>query len=264
MVFLVFSVFISCRKDVHVIKKENNKGDTLKDRTIKPEKSEIKNSRNQVRHYFVANGGSIIYLKNGDIKGLPRFDTDGDAITDLLNTETYGTYREMENYLIQGNDIRTDFFEDFGKIDSSWKILKGHSVENQMQVFSYTTPKNTRSENIETVDETCLIIFSPEYKTFKDENSEEADNYFIAMDDWNFYSLELNEEFEKIEVKTIYLKRPYVKLTIENNESIIINTKEKINNYKTQALLYKKGKRPLIIHLIYADNQLDDIKEYLK
>lgn len=263
-------MIISCKKETEpikseIVKKESSKTDTLiTEKTEKFEKSEIENARNQVRHFFSANGGSILYLKNGDIKGQARFDTDGDFISELMKTETYGTYREFDNYLIEKNGVRTDFFEEFGKIDGSWKILKGATVENQMQVFSYQSPKNPLSEEIETITETRLIIFSPETKTFKDENSEEAEHYFIAMDDWNWYSRELNEEFEQMGIKSIYLKKPYLKLNIENNETITINRKDKINNHNAQALLYKKGKRPMIIHLITNDNNLDEIKRYLK
>ena len=65
-------------------------------------------------------------------------------------------------------------------------------------------------------------------------------------------------------IKSIYLKKPYLKLNIENNEEIIIDTEQEINNHNAQALLYIKGKRPLIIHLITSDNNLDEIKKYLK
>jgi hypothetical protein len=259
---------VSCKKDTEPIKSEIAKKDSAKTDiliTEKKEKSEIENARNQVRYFFSANGGSILYLKNGDVKGQARFDTDGDFISELMKTKTYGKYKEFDDYLIEVNsNVKTNFFEEFGKIDGSWKILKGVTVENQMQVFSYQSPKNPSPEEIETVSETRLIIFSPETKTFKDENSEEAETYFIAMDDWNWYSHELNENFEKMGIKSIYLKKPYLKLNIENNEEIIIDTEQEINNHNAQALLYIKGKRPLIIHLITSDNNLDEIKKYLK
>lgn len=274
-------ILVSCKKEVDVNTNVLNETDSLKIQKsngndslqlkdsnkveiVEPEKTAAENARNQVRHFFSANGGSILYLKNGDVKGQARFDTDGDFISELMKTKTYGTYREFDNYLIEKNGTRTDFFEEYGKIDGSWKILKGATVENQMQVFSYQSPKNPRPQEIETVTETRLIIFSPETKTFKDENSDEAETYFTAMDDWNWYSHELDEEFEKMGIKTIYLKKSYLKLNIDNNETIIINRKDKINNYNAQALLYKKGKRPMIIHLISGDNDFDEVKRYLK
>ncbi|WP_175622974.1 hypothetical protein [Chryseobacterium schmidteae] len=260
--FIILIVFftISCRKDKDSINTEQRKDSISQITTPSAENP----NKNQVRHFFSANGGSVLYLKNGDVKGQARFDTDGDFITELLKTQTYDTYRESDNYLIQGNKDTIQFFDDFGKIDESWNILKGEPVKNKMQVISYKNPERSRLEQTENVAETRLIIFSPEYKTFKDENSEEAENYFTAMDDWNFYTHELNEQFEKLGIKTVYLKKPYLKLKIGNNKSIVINTHEKINNYNTQALFYKKGKKPIVIHLIFSDNNLEEIKEYLK
>lgn len=264
-ILLISMIMFSCKKEnnaskSYIDKTEIKHQDSLAKSTSKPENQEIVNPRNQVRHFFSANGGSILYLKNGDVKGQARFDTDGDFITELMKTETYATYREFDNYLTESNSGTTQFFEDYGKIDASWKILKGVSVENLMQVFSYQSPKISLPKDTETITETRLIIFSPETKTFADENSKEAENYFIAMDDWNWYSHELSENFEKMGIKTQYLKKRFLKLNIENNEKIIIDTKNKLNNYKAQALLYVKGKRPLIIHLITSENELDKTK----
>jgi len=258
--FLILTIAVSCKKEQEIQEVQPIK----KDSVIVKSKTINENPRDQVQHLFTANGGSILYLKNGEIKGQARFDTDGDFITELMKTETYGHYTDYDDYLIdKKNKDTTFFFNDFGRIDEGWSILKGISIENPMQVVSYQSPKNPNPSQTETISETRLIILSPETKTFADENSEEADAYFTAMDDWNFYSLELNESFEKLGVKTHYMKKRFLGLDLPNHKSITIDTKSKINGYNALALLYKKGKMPIIVSLIFGDNNLDKVKEFL-
>ncbi|WP_312765878.1 hypothetical protein [Epilithonimonas sp.] len=258
--FLILTIAVSCKKE-EVQEVEQIKKDSI----ITGSKTPTENPRDQVQHLFTANGGSILYLKNGEIKGQARFDTDGDFITELMKTETYGNYTDYDDYLIdKKNKDTTFFFNDFGKIDEGWNILKGVSIENPMQVVSYKSPKKPNSSQTENISETRLIIFAPELKTFADENSTEADTYFKAMDDWNFYSLELDESFERLRVKTHYMKKRFLSLDLPNQKNITIDTQSKINGHKVLALLYKKGKMPIIISLIFNDNNLDEIKKYLK
>lgn len=255
---LIILVGVSCKKEPGVQVTEI-------DSDIVESKSLMENPGDQVQHLFIANGGSILYLKNGDIKGQARFDTDGDFVTELIKTETYGKYTDYNEYLIDSNNKDTVFFfNGFGKINDGWKILKGVSVDNPMQIVSYQSPKKHNTSETETISETRLIIFAPEIQTFADENSAEADAYFTAMDDWNFYSLELNESFEKLGVKTHYMKKRFLSLDLPNHKNITIDTRSNINGRKALALLYKKDKIPMIISLIFGDNDLDEVKKYLQ
>jgi len=259
---IISIISLSCKKEEKEIPtKKSVKKDTL----VVQEKPIIESPRDQVQHLFSANGGSVLYLKNGEIKGQARFDTDGDFITELMKTKTYGNYIEHDDYVIgkQSGDT-TFFFNELGRIDEGWNILKGISIENPMQIVSYTSPKNLNPKDIETVSETRLIIFEPETKTFKDENSPEADAYFTAMDDWNFYSAELNQSFEKMGIKTYYLKKRYLSIKFSNQKEIIIDTKSKINGNLMQALLFKKGKMPIVVPLIPLEEDLNEVKAYLQ
>lgn len=215
-----------------------------------------------VNHFFEANGGSILYLRDGSMRSCARCDSDGDFIAELLNTEPHYSYKDFNTYVL-ANNSRTDFFNEWGKIDRSWKIINGINISYDHELVSYKkAAKNIKT--LEKVIDTRLIIFEPEYKTFKDENSEEAEAYFISMDDWNWYSHGLYESFQKLKIETQYLKSRYVTLPIENNEVLNIDTWSNINGAKVQALLYKKNHRPLIIHLISSDNDFNEINEYLK
>lgn len=255
---LILTVAVSCKKEQQV-------QEIKKDSILVESKIPTENPRDQVRYLFTANGGSVLYLKNGEIKGQARFDTDGDFITELMKTETYGHYTDYDDYLIDKKKKDTTFFfNDYGKIDEGWSILKGISIENPMQVVSYKSPKNPNPSQTENISETRLIIFDTETKTFADENSEDAEAYFTAMDDWGFYSLELNESFEKLGVKTHYMKKRFLSLDLSNQKSITIDTQSKINGDNVLALLYKKGKMPIIVSLIFNDNDLHEVKDYLK
>lgn len=223
-----------------------------------------KNEENNVNHLFVANGGSVLYMKNGEKRSQARFDTDGDFVIELLKVaQPNGTYKDYNNFLIEDNDT-ISFFEDFGKIAPGWMILKGSRIKNNLQIVSFSSLKNENSNEIESIKSTCLIIFSPETKNFDDENSKEADSYFTVMDDWGYYSSELSTYFEKFSIKSKYTKKRYIELEIENKKKIIIDTKSKINDYYTSCLLYKKGTTPIIVYLIMDDNTIDEIKNYLK
>lgn len=264
IVFVFLLTLISCKKDnLKTQTPQISSTIEVKDPPAKNQPKE-KFQKSDIRHFFSANGGSILYLNNGDIKGQARFDTDGDFLEELLKTETYGTYEEFDNYLIQKKTgLRDEFFDGSGAIFQDWKILKGIPVESAMTVISYSSPKASTKENTETLSDTKLVIFPTETKVFADENSKEADNYFTAMDDHNWYSAELSETFQKLGIKTLYPKVDNLKININNSEALIINMKGKMNNINASAILYKKGKRPIIIHLIPGDNDFDAIKKYL-
>jgi len=256
----IILLMFSCKKEVKntdkLIGKSPDSADVVK--ISKPE-----DPRDLVQHLFTANGGSILYLKNGDIKGQAKFDTDGDFVTELMKTKTYGYYTDHNDFLIwKEQKDTTFFFNKLGRIDEGWNILKGISIENPMQVVSYKSPKNPNLKEIETISETRLIIFDPEIKTFKDENSQEAENYFTAMDDWNFYSLELSESLGKLGVQTKYLKKRFLNFNLINKN--VIDTKSKINGANVQALLYKKGKMPIVVPLILLEEDLELVKDYLR
>ena len=259
---LISIISLSCKKEEKQITiKKSVETDTI----VVQEKPITQNPRDQVQHLFSANGGSVLYLKNGEIKGQARFDTDGDFITELMKTKTYGNYVEHDDYVIgKERGDTTFFFNESGRIDEGWNILKGISIENPMQVVSYKSPKSLNPKEIETLSETRLIIFDPETKTFKDENSPEADAYFTAMDDWNFYSHELSESLGKFGVHTKHLNKRYLSVKFPDQKEILIDTRSKINGNLMQALFYKKGKMPIVVPLIPLEEDLNEIKAYLQ
>ena len=232
---------ISCKEE-QIIKKEVMNPSTSK-------KSIISNKRKNINHLLISNGGSILYMKNGDRRSQARFDTDDDFVTELLKVaEKDGKYKDFENYLIENNDT-ISFFNNFGEIESDWSILKGVNIKSNLQVVSYTSPKN--KNNIESIESTKLIIFSPKM------NESDPETYI-------YFAEKLEKYFLKKGITSLFTKKRYLKFDIDNNKNIIIDIKRKMNNYSPNCLLYKKGENPIIIHLILEDNNLDEIIYYLE
>ena len=251
-------VLVSCKKneDPKTIPNTVPTPATVKNKTAR--------EKDNINHLFVANGGSVLYMKNGERRSQARFDTDGDFVTELVKVATKdGSYKDFDTYLIENKDT-LNFFEDFGRITSDWRILKGHPINSSLQVVSYTGPDAKNSQDVETVPATSLVIFRPESKLIKDENSKEAEDYYTAMDDWNYYAAELNHYFKKLHVSTVYAKKRYLTFEIEDKKTITIDTQNKLNNYAAQCVLYKKGTTPIIVYFLAEDNNADELKNYLK
>ena len=121
---------------------------------------------------------------------------------------------------------------------------------------------NDETDSISVIKETCLIEILPEARHFDDEDSEEAQNYYVAMDDWYFYMAETKERFEKTGIRSVVAEKRYLSFTLADNEKFIVDTEEKRNDAPVSALLYKKGHIPITIDII--DNDMETINEYLK
>lgn len=255
---LVFLV-LSCAKN------QENKTAEQPESVVNTTDTEKKETpdRSQLNHLYSANGGSILYLKNGEVKSCARCDFDGDFIGQLQKLKTAYRYKDYDNYAIANGNDTIRFFEDLtGRIESGWKIIKGIPITHEMSVISYSEPEKNKKST--TITDTQLVILEQETRTFADENSPEADAYFTASDDYGWYLAELTESFEKRHIKVTSLKNRFVTFPIENNQKITIDTYKLINNNNVSVLLYKKNKRPIIVHLIPDENAEAEIKTYLE
>ena len=224
---------------------------TIKKEVINHSTSEenINNERKSINHLTVTNGGSILYMKNGERRSQARFDTDGDFVTELLKVAVKdGNYMNFENYLIDSNDT-ISFFNYNGEIKSDWQILQGVNVKSKLQVVSYTSPKNKNLNNIEYIKKTELIIFGSKI------NKSNPDAFL-------FFAKKIEKYFLNKGITSLFTKKRYLEFEIDN-KNIILDTRRKMNNYSPNCLLYKKGKNPIIIHLVLEDNNIDEINYYL-
>jgi len=118
------------------------------------------------------------------------------------------------------------------------------------------------ANNILDINETCLIEIWPEPIQFDDEESEEAEDYFTAMDDFAWYIAETRTRFEEMGIKSVIAEKQYLSFTLANNEKIIVDTRKEQNGVSVSTLLYKKGHIPIIISIVGQD--MDSINNYLQ
>lgn len=115
-------------------------------------------------------------------------------------------------------------------------------------------------DSITNTSETCYVqVWRPEIKKFEDEESEEAEAYFTAMDDFSYYMYEASEHLKNLNIPdtTIYLR--FVRFDIGDSKTIVVDTEK--HESKVAMLLYKKGKNPLIIDIVM--NDIDRARSYL-
>jgi len=174
------------------------------------------------------------------------FFDDGTCVSDINspNPELTDTYHEFPTFLVVGKHAEWEFFDDFGHITPSWKIINYHKVNSPMQVTNFeTSTENITKSDIQNIKETCLIIIRPAF----DSSSEDAGE--IAAD-WDYYANETSKRYEEAGIKTEYAKKQYLRFTIADNEKIMIDTKKDQNGkIPPSALLYRKGYIPIMISI---------------
>lgn len=221
------------------------------------------NSGRKLKHLFVANGGTVGFFDDGTFASCARCDTDGSVIDMLNEYGEWGTYEEFSTYLLTDGNIKWELFEN-GRIMQDWKLINFETIafDNQITSYSVYEADKINADSIQFVSETGLIELMPEPKEFTNEESEEAESYYTAADDFLYYLHENRTRFENIGVKSIAVQKRYIVFRLKNDKNIIVDSWEEQNGYPVHAYLYKKGKLPLVVDI--TDNDLTSAQEYLK
>lgn len=103
---IAFSI-ISCKKEIEKNKQTPTTNSTKKlvegnsDTNSDASSPKSKADKSQINHFFSANGGSILYMKDGTIKSCARCDFEGDFLEGMLGVETAkdDTYRDYQRIL---------------------------------------------------------------------------------------------------------------------------------------------------------------------
>ncbi len=104
------------------------------------------------------------------------------------------------------------------------------------------------ADSIAHISTTCFVqIWRPEVKTFEDEESEEAEAYFTAMDDLVYYMYESSEKMKNLGTADTAIRSRFIKFDVAGSSYLIVDT-EKCEQ-QVNALLYKKGNKPLVIDI---------------
>ncbi|MCU0355484.1 MAG: hypothetical protein MUD08_17355 [Cytophagales bacterium] len=217
----------------------------------------------KIKYLSATNGGLLAFLDNGNVTACPRCDLTGGNVKNLVSAKPDNTYREFPSFLLLGQSDTLQLFENgYGAIANDWKIFNHCEVDFKEMVTNYRINDNALNrDSVQVIDETCFVHFPPETKTFADENSPEAEAYFTAMDDWSYYMNETNQNFAKAGVKSVAAEKRFLLFKRDTNEEILVDTKDTQLGMKISALVYRKGKMPLVVNLV--DNKMEICKKYL-
>ncbi len=118
-------------------------------------------------------------------------------------------------------------------------------------------------EQTEVITASGLFIVAPEVKTFENEQSEAAQNYFVAMDDRMYYSSQLIQWFEKRSIPGHYTSKRYLKI-VGAQQEWVVDTQKKVKGRTIDAIVYKAGQAPIMISLYENMTASDRLIDYLK
>jgi hypothetical protein len=139
----------------------------------------------------------------------------------------------------------------------------GERGEPRLQITNFRPHSDAiPADSIQPVTETCLVEMMPETRYFEDEESEEAEAYFTSMDDRAYYSWQTRRRFERMGVKSVLARKRYLSFEIDGGEKIIVDTRDEQNGHHVDALLYKRGRIPMLIDIVI--NDMDSINAYLE
>ncbi|MDR2910474.1 MAG: hypothetical protein LBV47_03790 [Bacteroidales bacterium] len=163
--------------------------------------------------------------------------------------------------VISPNAESISFRGETGSFDRKLVKLK-RQQERPYQITNFRPHSNAiPADSILYITETCLITIQPEIRHFEDEDSEEADAWFTAMDDWGYYMAQTSKLFDELGVKNVNAEKRYLSFALAGGERIIVDTREMQNGWPAHMLLYKQGHLPLYINT--ADPDMEGICGYL-
>jgi len=130
------------------------------------------------------------------------------------------------------------------------------------------------ADSIHRIGETCLVTVLPPIRHFEGEESDEANVWFTAMDDWLYYAYELGERLKGMGVERVYAKQRYLSFELTGGETIVVDTEQRQHGpaaseqspdgHTVHALLYRRGRVPLLVNLIPLEEDIAVIEEYLR
>ena len=112
--------------------------------------------------------------------------------------------------------------------------------------------ENIPSDSIFVITETCLTLQSLQEQDFKEEEAE-------AFYDFLFYSAEAGTNFKKLGINVVSISKRYLSFALDNGKNYLADTKKQSI---FEAFLYKKGEKPISIHIV--NNDWKAIADYLQ
>jgi len=207
--------------------------------------------RRKVRHVYSAEGADLICFDDGTAF-YEHYDyvvstgkMDSEKPEDIEPNTTYMEFKESPNCLHVTDREESELsnpwclFNDFGRIINGWKIINYYNIHSPIQITNFLTA-NIPAENIQSINETCLIFIAPEE----------------SYEEWMWYEDDRKKEFAEMGISSVSAQKRYLSFTLFDGDKITIDTKSKQNGAACSALLYRKGYIPIMIS-ISGDSEED-------
>ncbi|TQI78626.1 hypothetical protein FHU10_1336 [Serratia fonticola] len=146
---------------------------------------------------------------------------------------------------------------------SSSVVVRAAIDEQHVTLYSPYHAGTVRDDAFE-LRQTGLVLIQPELKTFADEDSEEAQDYATAMDDWSYYASETTQHFEALPVQVVNTDKRYLIFTLGKDQRMIFDTRKPQPGAEEGvwgAFLYRQGQPPMGVDI--TDNDMAAAKTYL-
>lgn len=226
---------------------------------INPQKQ---NAGRHLKHIFMDDNGITGFFTDGSVALGPWYDLNDVTLEALYGEEPYAFYKELpDSLLIEDKEIL--FSDDNGALAREWIMIDFKWTGSANTITNYAAfTEDFDSEDMQEIDDTCFIEIMPETKIIDDEESEEALSYFTSMDDYAYYLSESRARFKSMNIKSITAQNRYLLFSLKGGSRIIVDTEAEQSGKHIKALLYKKGKKPLIVDI--TDSNTQQYKYYLQ
>ena len=136
------------------------------------------------------------------------------------------------------------------------KLTGGSKIESDVSSSTKMDEKSTLSEtrnDTQYITETCLVSILIEEYLSDEEGS----------GDYAYYIWKTAEQIEEMGIKEMDVEKPYLSFALFDGTQYVIDTKTaKDDPYGKGMLLYKKGYKPMYVHI--AEPDMESIEKYLK
>lgn len=126
------------------------------------------------------------------------------------------------------------------------------TADSAIQVNQFIVSDRPTSDQLTRIDESCGIIIrtdSMKVDQLKGTTKADEERFYIVADDMVNYQYEAGQFLKKMDQKAVYPKTRYLEFVVANGTVILDTTPEQASGWG-YAILYKKGKMPLLVYTI--------------
>ncbi len=219
-----------------------------------------------LKYLFSSSSGLIGFYSDGTARTCPGCNQAASGIDTMAALEPFGTYNDSESSVTLSDDTVMPLYND-GRIAAGWLIVNYQKVMSPRMVtrYQHCSGHTMREQSID-LKETALVVIYPEQKKFANENSQEAQDYYTAMDDWSYYASEITRHYEALGVQVSYSDKKALSFLLGKNECMNFDVKKWQSKTSPEdswdVFLYRKGQLPIAVDI--TDYDTSETKNYLR